>query len=68
MRDLISKKLLKAVAVWSLIPSYLAAGGAIGYGLDRWFRSFPYLTGLGLLVAFGLAVRDMLRLKKELFR
>jgi F0F1-type ATP synthase assembly protein I len=68
MRDLISKKLLKAVAVWSLIPSYLAAGGAIGYGLDRWLGTFPYFTGLGLLVAFGLAVRDMLRLKREMFR
>jgi hypothetical protein len=53
------------VAVWSLIPSYIAAGGAIGYGLDKWLTTFPYLTGAGILVAFSLAVRDMMRLKKE---
>ena len=65
MKGLISTKLLKIVAVWSLIPSYIAAGGAIGYGLDKWLTTFPYLTGVGILVAFSFAVRDMMRLKKE---
>ncbi len=65
MRSLISTKLLKIVAIWSLIPSYIAAGGAIGYGLDKWLNTFPYITGAGILVAFSLAVRDMMRLKKE---
>ncbi len=65
MKDLISKRLLKIVAIWSLIPSYLAAGGAIGYGLDKWLNTFPYITGAGILVAFSFAVRDMMRLKKE---
>jgi len=65
MKGLISSKLLKIAAVWSLIPSYIAAGGAIGYGLDKWFTTFPFLTGVGILVAFSLAVRDMMRLKKE---
>ena len=65
MKGLISTKLLKIVAIWSLIPSYIAAGGAIGYGLDKWLSTFPYLTGAGILVAFGFAVRDMMRLKKE---
>jgi hypothetical protein len=65
MKDLISTKLLKIVAIWSLIPSYIVAGGAIGYGLDKWLSTFPYLTGAGILVAFGFAVRDMMRLKKE---
>jgi hypothetical protein len=65
MKDLISTKLLKIVAVWSLIPSYLAAGGAIGYGLDRWLATFPLITGAGILVGFGFAVHDMMRLKKE---
>jgi len=65
MQGLISTKLLKIVAVWSLIPSYIAAGGAIGYGLDKWLNTFPYITGAGILVAFSLAVRDMMRLKKE---
>ena len=65
VKGLISTKLLKIVAIWSIIPSYLAAGGAIGYGLDKWLTTFPYLTGAGILVAFSLAVRDMMRLKKE---
>ncbi len=65
MKDLISTRLLKIVAIWSLIPTYTAAGGAIGYGLDRWLTTFPYLTGAGILIAFGFAVRDMMRLKRE---
>jgi hypothetical protein len=65
MKGTISTKLLKIVAVWSLIPSYIAAGGAIGYGLDKWLTTFPYLTGAGILVAFSLAVHDMMKLKKE---
>jgi hypothetical protein len=59
---------LKILAVWSLIPTYMLAGGAIGYGLDRWLASFPYLTAVCLLVGFGFAIRDMLKLKKELER
>ncbi len=58
---------LKAIAVWSLIPSYSLAGGLIGYGLDRWLHTFPFITGAGIIVAFGFAVRDMLRLKDEVF-
>ena len=65
MKGLLSTKLLKILAIWSLIPSYLVAGGAIGYGLDRWLTTFPLITGAGILVAFSLAVHDMLRLKKE---
>ncbi|MGE5174415.1 MAG: AtpZ/AtpI family protein [Betaproteobacteria bacterium] len=65
MKDLISTRLLKIVAIWSLVPTYTAAGGAIGYGLDRWLTTFPYLTGAGILIAFGFAVRDMMRLKRE---
>jgi F0F1-type ATP synthase assembly protein I len=68
MKDLLSPKLLKVIAIWSLIPSYLLAGGGIGYGLDRWLKTFPYITGIGLLVGFCLAVRDMLRLKQEWHR
>lgn len=65
MKDLISTRLLKIVAVWSLIPTYTAAGGAIGYGLDKWITTFPYLTGAGILIGFGFAIRDMMRLKRE---
>jgi F0F1-type ATP synthase assembly protein I len=65
MKGLLSKELLKIVAIWSLMPSYIVAGGAIGYGLDKWFTTFPYITGAGILVGFSLAVRDMMRLKKD---
>lgn len=65
---LIPDEFLRVIAIWSLIPSYLVAGGAIGYGLDRWFRTFPYLTGVGLLIALGVAVRDMLRLRETMFK
>ncbi len=57
---------LRVIAVWSLIPTYMLAAGAIGYGLDRWLHTFPYLLLVCLLVGFGLAIRDMLKLTKEL--
>jgi F0F1-type ATP synthase assembly protein I len=65
LKGLIPSKLLRIVAIWSLIPSYIVAGGAIGFGLDRWFNTFPFITCIGILVAFSFAVHDMLRLKKE---
>lgn len=65
---LIPPEFLRAIAIWSLIPSYLIAGGLIGYGLDRYFYTFPYITSGGLLLALGLAVRDVLRLKEMMFR
>jgi len=58
---------LKLVAVWSLIPSYSLGGGLIGWGLDRWLHTFPVFTGAGLIIAFGLAIRDMLKLRDEIF-
>lgn len=61
--ELIPRDFLKVIAVWSLIPGYLMAGGFMGYAADKWLHCFPYLTGLGLLLALVLAVRDMLRLR-----
>ncbi len=58
---------LKLIAVWSLIPTSSLAGGLIGYALDRWLHTFPFMTGAGILVAFGFAIRDMLRLRDEVF-
>ncbi len=60
--------LLQILAVWSLIPTYMLAGGAIGYGLDRWLKTFPILTGVCLLVGFSFAIRDMMKLRKEIER
>jgi hypothetical protein len=63
--ELIPREFLRVIAVWSLIPSYLAAGGLVGYFVDRVFGWFPYVTGVGLLLALVAAVRDMLRLRDE---
>ncbi|MFZ3063240.1 MAG: hypothetical protein WA148_05835 [Actinomycetota bacterium] len=65
---LVPDEFLKVIAVWSLLPSYLVAGGIVGYGLDRWLRTFPYITGAGLIIALGFAVRDMLRLRETVFK
>lgn len=64
--DLIPREFLRIIAVWSLVPSYLAAGGIIGYVIDRFTGLFPYITGVGLLVALAMAVRDMYRLRDEM--
>jgi hypothetical protein len=64
---MISSEFLKLIGIWSLIPTYTLAGGLIGYGLDRWLGSFPLVTGAGIVVAFGFAIRDMLRLRDEIF-
>jgi hypothetical protein len=64
--DLIPREFLRIIAVWSLVPSYLAAGGLIGYVIDQMANLFPYITGVGLLVALGMAVRDMYRLRDEM--
>lgn len=58
---------LKLIAIWSLIPTYSIGGGLIGYGLDRWLHTFPAFTGAGLVVALGLAIRDMMKLRDEVF-
>lgn len=64
-KELIPREFLKIIAAWSLIPSYLVGGGVIGYGLDAWLHTFPYITSAGLLLALMLAVRDMLRLRDQ---
>ncbi len=64
--EMIPRDFLRIIAVWSLIPSYSVAGGFIGWLLDRWLGTFPYITGVTLILALALAVRDMLRLRDEL--
>jgi hypothetical protein len=64
--DLVPREFLRTIAVWSLVPSYLLAGAFLGYLADRFLGWFPYVTGLGLLAALALAVRDMYRLRDEL--
>ena len=62
-----SMRPIKMIAVWSLIPSYSLAGGLIGYGLDRLLHTFPVIMTAGLIIGFALAIRDMLKLKSEIF-
>jgi len=62
---LIPREFLKVIAVWSLIPAYLAAGALLGWLVDTGIHSFPYGIGVGLLLALVLAVRDMLRLRDD---
>jgi hypothetical protein len=64
--ELIPREFLRVIAVWSLIPSYLVAGGFLGWLVDRWLGSFPYAAGVGLILALIVAVRDMLRLRDEM--
>lgn len=65
-QDLIPREFLRVIAVWSLIPAYLLAGGFVGWLFDRWLQSFPFGIGIGLILALVLAVRDMMRLRDEL--
>ena len=64
--DLIPREFLRVIAVWSLIPAYLLAGAFLGWVADRWLHTFPFGIGIGLMIALGLAVRDMLRLRDTL--
>jgi F0F1-type ATP synthase assembly protein I len=64
--DLIPREFLRAIAVWSLIPAYVLAGAFLGWLADRWLHTWPFGIGIGLILALGLAVRDMLRLRDTL--
>ena len=64
--DLIPREFLRVIAVWSLIPAYILVGGFLGYLVDRWLHTWPFGMGVGLIVALGFAVRDMLRLRDTL--
>jgi F0F1-type ATP synthase assembly protein I len=64
--EMIPREFLRVIAIWSLVPSYLVAGGLIGFLIDRMMGWFPYVTCVGLLVALVMSVRDMYRLHDEM--
>lgn len=64
--DLIPREYLRIIAIWSVIPGYMLAAGVLGYFADRWLGTWPIIFSLALLVALALAVRDMMRLRKEM--
>jgi hypothetical protein len=61
--DLIPREFLRVIAIWSLVPAYLAAGAFLGWLADLGLHTSPYGIGVGLLLGLVLAVRDMLRLR-----
>lgn len=63
--ELVPREFLRAIGYWAIIPGYIMAGAFIGWLLDSWLGTFPYLIGVCLLVALVVAVRDMNRLKDE---
>jgi hypothetical protein len=64
--DLIPREFLRVIAIWSLIPAYTLAGAFLGWLADRWLGTSPFGLGIGLIIALGFAVRDMLRLRDSL--
>ena len=68
--DLIPREFLRIIAIWSLIPAYVIAGAFLGWllglWLNQWFYATPYTIALGLIIALGVAVRDMIRLRDTL--
>ena len=64
--DLIPREYLKIIAVWSLIPGYLVAGLFVGWLLDRWWGSYPWMMAICVLAALVMAVRDVYRLKDQM--
>ncbi len=63
--SLISPEFVRIITLWSVIPAYIIAGGALGWLADKWLGTSPYLLGLGLLIALILAVRDVARIRRE---
>ncbi|HYO07523.1 MAG TPA: AtpZ/AtpI family protein [Tepidisphaeraceae bacterium] len=41
---------------------------AVGYGLDRWLNTQPWLLLIGMFLGFAVGMRAMIRLAKKSFR
>jgi ATP synthase protein I len=58
-----AQQLVRSVGmrILSVLIGYPLGGGLIGWALDQWFGTLPWVT-LGLMfLGFGLAVREVLR-------
>ena len=58
-----SQQLVRSVGmrILSVLIGYPLGGGLIGWAIDQWLGTLPWVT-LGLMfLGFGLAVREMLR-------
>ena len=61
--DLIPREFMHVIAVWSIIPAYLAAFAFLGWLADLWLHTSPYGVGIGLVIGLVFGVRDVLRLR-----
>ena len=67
-QDLFSPEFLRIIGMWSVIPTYLIAGGLLGWLADYILHTFPFGIAVGLLAALALSVRDSMRLRNEFHR
>lgn len=51
----------KALRASSDLLAGFVVGGLIGYGLDRWLGTSPWLLLLGLGVGFAAGMRNLMR-------
>ena len=62
-----SQQLVRSVGmrILSVLIGYPLGGGLIGWALDQWFGTMPWLTLAMMFLGFGLGVREMLRTAKQ---
>jgi ATP synthase protein I len=65
LQDSLGRGEPRIVASYGLIGAVLLFG-SIGYGLDRWIDSSPWLLLTGLLVGIALGFYDLIRSVKRL--
>jgi ATP synthase protein I len=47
--------------ILSVLIGYPLGGGLIGWALDQWLQTLPWMTLVLMFLGFGLAVREVLR-------
>jgi F0F1-type ATP synthase assembly protein I len=57
----VAKQIALATELPFLVVGGACAGGLVGYFLDHWLHTKPWLMIVFGAVGFGVAVRDMLR-------
>jgi ATP synthase protein I len=59
-------KLALLATVGLMFPASIAIGSVVGYFLDRWLGSFPWLSLLFFVFGVAAAVVNLLRVLKQL--
>ena len=62
-----SQRLIRSVGsrILSDLIGLPFGGGLIGWLLDRWFGTTPWIMLVGLFIGFGLAVRSVMRVANQ---